>query len=159
MVQEQEIVKKSGMSLELRKFEPSEYERLAQIRNSIFPDDELSAAELKSFDDNLDKTKYYFQRYSCLNKESGEIVGFGSIGHMPWMFNPGRYHGGIIVDKHHGNRGIGQFIYENLMKSLKERKATEVWGFSREDRPVALTFLPNRGFKETIPKLKYCIIQ
>src|SRR6266705_402413 len=45
--------KSSRISLELRKFEPSEYERLAQIRNSMFPDHELSAQEMRSFDDNL----------------------------------------------------------------------------------------------------------
>jgi len=31
--------------------------RLAEIRNSIFPDYSLSAQELKAFDDNLDQSK------------------------------------------------------------------------------------------------------
>ena len=70
------------MSLELKKFQPTEYERFSQIRASVFPDHPLSAQELKSFDDNLDKTKFYLQRYSCFNKDTGEIVGLADIGHM-----------------------------------------------------------------------------
>ena len=140
--------KSSRMSLGLRKFEPSEYERLAQIRNSMFPDHELSAQEMRSFDDNLDKTKYYFQRYSCFNKDTGEIVGIGNIGHIPWMFNPRRYQGGIVVDKYHQLKGVGQFIYDNLVKFARDLQATEAWGFTKEDMPVSLAFLAKRGFQE-----------
>ena len=45
------------MTLEIRKFQPLEYERFAQIRSSVFPEDPLSSLELKSFDDNLDRTR------------------------------------------------------------------------------------------------------
>jgi hypothetical protein len=68
---------------ELKQFQPSEYDRFAEIRDSIFPDDSHSAQELKSFDDNLDKTKYYLQRYSCFSNDTGEIVAFGELRHMP----------------------------------------------------------------------------
>ena len=77
-----EPAQQAKMRLELKKFQPTEYERFAQIRASVFPDHPMSAQELKSFDDNLDKTKYYLQRYSCFNKDTGEIVGLADIGHM-----------------------------------------------------------------------------
>src|SRR5713226_5686615 len=116
------------MSLELKKFQPTEYERFAQIRTSVFPDHPLSAQELKSFDDNLDKTKYYLQRYTCFNKDTGEIVGFADIGHMVWMFNPRRFLGRIYVDKNQQNRGVGQYLYENLTGFLSGLNASEAWG-------------------------------
>src|SRR5262249_52376585 len=75
-------------------------------------------------------------------------VGAGNIGHVPWMFNATRYQGGIIVDKQYQNKGIGQFIYGNLLLSLKDLKAKELWGFAKEDMPASLAFLAKRGFKE-----------
>src|SRR5215467_4901849 len=122
---------KSRLGLELRKFEPSEYERLAQIRNPLFPDQEYSPEEMRAFDDSLDKTKYYFQRYSCFNKDTGEMVGGGNIGHVPWMFNPTRYQGSVLVDKQYQNKDVGQFIYENLLRFLEDLKAKELWGFAK----------------------------
>ncbi len=136
------------MNLELKKFQPSEYERFAEIRNSIFPDYSLSAQELKSFDDNLDRSKYYLQRYSCFGNDTGEIAAFGELRHMPRIFNQRRFQGRIIVDPNHQNKGVGQFIYEYLMRQLADLQAVEVWGFANEDMPLSLAFLTKRGFEE-----------
>ena len=136
------------MSLELKKFQPTEYERFAQIRTSVFPDHPLSAQELKSFDDNRDKTKYYLERYSCFNKDTGEIVGLADIAHMAWMFSPRRFLGRIIVDKDHQNKGAGQYIYENLIGFLSDVSASEAWAFGKEDQAISLSFLAKRGFRE-----------
>ena len=135
-------------SLELKKFQPTEYERYAQIRNSVFPDHPLSAQELKSFDDNLDKTKYYLQRYSCFNRDTGDIIGLADIAHMAWMFNPQRYLGRIYVDRDQQNKGVGQYLYENLIVFLADLNASEAWAFGKEDMPLSLSFLAKRGFRE-----------
>ena len=143
-----EPVPHARISLELRKFLPTEYERFAQIRTSVFPDHPLSAQELKAFDDNLDKTKYYLQRYSCFNRDTGEIVGLGDIGHIPWMFGPRRYLGRIYVDRDHQNKGVGQYMYEKLIGFLSALNASEAFAFGKEDMPVAISFLTKRGFAE-----------
>ena len=135
------------MNLELRKFRDSEYERLAAIRNSIFSDP-ISSQEIRSSDDSFD-TKYYRQRYSCFNQDTGEIVAFGSIGHMAWSFHPQRFVGSILVDKAYQNRGIGQYVYENMLEFLAKLNANELLASAREDMPVSATFLKNRGFEET----------
>jgi len=136
------------MSLEIRKFQPIEYERFAQIYNSSFPNNPFSAHELKAWDDNLDKTKYYFQRYSCYNKQTSEMLGVGALGHVPWMFNPRKYQARIFVDKNHQNKGVGQFIYESLMKQLVDLQAVAAYAWAKEDDTIALSFLANRGFTE-----------
>jgi RimJ/RimL family protein N-acetyltransferase len=138
----------TGKNLQLKKFQPSEYERLAEIRNSIFSDYSLSAQELKAFDDNLDQSKYYLQRYSCFSNDTREIVAIGEVGHIPWMFNPRRFQGRILVDPNHQNRGVGQFIYENLMRHLEDLQALEIWAFAKEDMSLSLAFLAKRGFEE-----------
>ena len=136
------------MNLELRKFEPSEYERLAQIRNSIFVDNLASSHELRSFDDNFDTAKYYRQRYSCFNPDTDEIVAFGSIGHMAWSFHPQRFVGTTLVDRVYQNKGVGQFIYVELLKFLENLHAQELLASAREDMPVSTAFLEKRGFRE-----------
>ncbi len=140
----------TGTNLELKKFQPSGYERFAEILNSIFPDSSLSASaqELKSFDDNRDGSKYYLQRYSCFSSDTGEIVALGELRHMPWMFNPRKFQGRILVDPNHQNRGVGRFVYEDLMRQLANLQAVEAWAFAREDMPVSLAFLTKRGFEE-----------
>ncbi|HET7405226.1 MAG TPA: GNAT family N-acetyltransferase, partial [Candidatus Bathyarchaeia archaeon] len=134
------------MNLELRKFRQTEYDRLATIRNSIFSDP-MSSQEIKSSDDSFD-TKYYRQRYSCFNLNTGEILAFGSIGHMAWSFHPQRFVGSILVDKAYQNRGIGQYIYEKMLELLAKLNANELLASAREDMPVSTRFLENRGFEE-----------
>ena len=77
-------------------------------------------------------------------------MGFGDLGHVPWSFHPKRFQGRIYVDKTHQNRGIGQFIYENLMSFASGLQAEEFWGYAREDMPVSLAFLAKRGFRERL---------
>lgn len=136
------------MNLDVRKFQHTEYERYSQMLNSIFPDHPLSAEELKSFDDNRDKTKYYFRRYSCFD-EKGQIVGFGEIGHISWSFNPRRFSIRIYVGKAHQNQGVGHFLYEKMIRFLADLNASEVWAHAREDMPGSLSFFIRRGFRET----------
>jgi len=142
------LANSSKMKLELKEFQPTEYERFAQIRNSIFSESETSAQELRSFDDNLDRTKYYLQRYSCFDRGTGAIVGLGDLRHMPWTFHSQKFQGRIWVEKDRQNMGIGQFIYENLMKLAMDLRALEVWGAVKEDMPASIAFLAKRGFKE-----------
>lgn len=159
MIQSQQSLRKSlatehtqnaKMSLELKKFQPTEFERFAQIRTSVFPDHPMSAQELKSFYDNLDKTRYYLQRYSCFDKDTGEIVGLADIGHMVWMFNPRRFLGRIFVGKDHQGKGVGQYLFEKMIGFLSDLDASEAWAFGKEDMPVSLSFLAKRGFTERL---------
>ena len=139
-------MKRTG--LEIKSFQPSEYERFAEIRSAMFPHDSMSAREMQSFDDNLDRSKYYLQRYSCYSTDTGKIVGLGEIGHMPRMFHPHKFRIGIFVDPSRQNSGIGQYVYENLMRHSADLKAIELWAFAKEDVPLSAAFLTKRGFEE-----------
>src|SRR5213592_842558 len=75
------------LSIELREFEPSDYRRLAEIYDAIFPERSRSIDEWRFYDDSLDKSKYYFKRYVCLGVGNGKILGFGELWNPPWMFN------------------------------------------------------------------------
>ncbi len=136
------------LPLEFREFEPSQYERLADIYGRIFPERERSVAEWRFFDESLDKTKYHFRRYACLNVDDGEILGFGELGHAPWMFHPKKFWLEIWVDPQHQGKGVGKAIYQLLSEELNRLGAVTLWTGIREDMPRSLSFVEKRGFHE-----------
>src|SRR6266704_1968211 len=80
------ILAQRTLSLEIRGFEDSDYRRLAEIYDAIFPERARSVEEWRFYDDSLDKTKYYFKRYTCVNFSTGVALGFGEMWNPPWKF-------------------------------------------------------------------------
>src|SRR5690242_13736098 len=64
------------LSIEFREFDPSDYRRLADIYDAIFPERSRTIEEWRFYDDSLDTSKYYFKRYAGLNAATGEVIGF-----------------------------------------------------------------------------------
>src|SRR6266571_854403 len=76
------------LPLEISEFKADEYGKLAHVFGSIFPDYDRTPEEWRFEDESLDKSKFHFKRYSCINKETEEPVGFGQCQHVPWMYHP-----------------------------------------------------------------------
>src|SRR5712664_4585076 len=74
------------LSLEMREFDPTDYPRLLEIYNANYPDYSRSIVEWRSRDETVDRSKYYWQRYSFLERKA--IVGFGDVSHVTDMFHP-----------------------------------------------------------------------
>src|SRR5260370_8928940 len=85
------VLAQSTLSLEIRGFEESDYPRLAEIYDAIFPERSRSVEEWQFYDDSLDKSKYYFRRYACINSATGVALGFGEMWNPPWMFHPKKF--------------------------------------------------------------------
>src|SRR2546425_1067998 len=68
------------LSLEMREFDPTDYPRLLEIYNANYPDYARSVVEWRSRDETVDRSKYYWQRYSFLERNA--IVGFGDVSHV-----------------------------------------------------------------------------
>ena len=136
------------LSIELREFEPSDYRRLAEIYDAIFPERSRSIDEWRFYDDSLDKSKYYFKRYVCLGVGTGKILGFGELWNPPWMFHPKKFWLDGWVDPKHQGRGVGGAIYETLEHELKSHSAIVAWMGIREDMSRTVTFAQRRGFSE-----------
>jgi GNAT superfamily N-acetyltransferase len=137
-----------SLSLTFNEFQPSDYGKLAQIYDSIFPERARSIDEWKFFDESLDQSKYYWKRYTIRESEKGEIVAFGELGHAPWMFNPDKYWTEIWVDPSKHGRGIGSAIYRKIEEDLRKLGAIAAWASTREDFVTPIKFLVNRGFAE-----------
>lgn len=137
-----------SLSLTFNEFQPSDYGKLAQIYDSIFPERARSIDEWKFFDESLDQSKYYWKRYTIRESEKGEIVAFGELGHAPWMFNPDKYWTEIWVDPSKQGQGIGSAIYRKIEEDLRKLGAIAAWASTREDFVSPIKFLVNRGFAE-----------
>ena len=136
------------LSLELREFQPGDYERLVAIYNANYPDYPISVAERRSRDESLDRTKYLLKRFACTDLEQERIVGFGDVLSVPDMYHPRKFMISILVDPEHQGRGIGRTIYNELEEELSQRNAILAWTRVKEDLPIRLQFFERRGFAE-----------
>lgn len=137
-----------ALSLEFREFQQTDYRRLAQIYDAIFPERTRSVEEWKFYDSSLDTTKYYFKRYACLNSTTGQALGFAEMWNPPWMFHPKKFwiDGWVYPnDQHHG---VGAALYNKLLDDMNRLGATTAWMGIRENMQDPIRFAINRGFTE-----------
>jgi len=134
------------LSLEMREFDPTDYQRLLEIYNANYPDYTRSVDEWRSRDESVDKSKYHLQRYAFLEKKA--VVGFGDVSHVTDMFHPRKFWINIFVDPPVQGRGIGNAIYEKLNGELTKLNATGAWAGSTEKLPRLTEFYQRRGFEE-----------
>src|SRR5712692_2935212 len=135
------------LPLQFRDFEVADYDRLAQLYGSIFPEYNRTPNEWRHWDAMVDRSKFYFHRFAC--QDSGEIVGFGQCQHMMEMFHPNKFWLEIWVDPKHQNRGVGSAIYERLSHELADKRTVTCWAGTREDMTVPVQFAEKRGFVES----------
>ncbi len=136
------------LPLEFRDFEPSDYERLAELYGRIFPEYNRTANEWRHWDAMVDKSKFYFHRIACLGRSSGEVLGFGQAQHSIEMFHPNKFWLEIWVDPENQKKGVGAAIYERLSREITDNAAVTCWAGTREDMPIPIGFAHRRGFVE-----------
>src|SRR6266849_7947552 len=133
------------IQVRLEEFTPQYYARLAEIYNAIYPGYDRNTDEWKLDDEHLDRSKYYFKRYTCIDDASNEAVGFGQVSHGQWTFHPKKFWIDMWVDPKYQRRGIGGVIYERMDRDLTDLGATTLWVQSKEDKLDSSRFLSKRG--------------
>ena len=131
--------------LEIRDFEPADYERLVEVYNANFPDYTRSVAETRSRDESLDTTKYHLKRYSFVDKNTESIVAFGEVSHITDMYHPKKFALNIYVQPTWHRLGVGREVYRKLTDHLKELDAVTAWVQVKEDLPEQIGFFERRG--------------
>ncbi len=137
------------LPLRFREFEAADYERLAEMHGMMFPDYRRTANEWRHWDSMVDKSKFYFHRFACLDQESGKVLGFGQAQHAMEMYHPNKFWLDIYVDQKHHRKGIGSAIYEKLSEEMSDKEAVTLWAMTKEDMPLDGRFAEKRGFVET----------
>jgi ribosomal protein S18 acetylase RimI-like enzyme len=142
------VLAQRALSLQIREFEDDDYPKLAEIYETIFPERGRSLEEWRFYDDSLDKTKYYFKRYVCLNSATGVALGFGEMWNPPWMFHPRKFWFDGWVDPSYQRQGVGSALYDKLRKDFDHRNAIAAWMGIRENMTTSIAFARKRGFSE-----------
>ena len=142
------MTNQSTLRLGFRQFAPSHYDRFVQIRNANYPDQTVSVAEWRAWDDALDKTKYLQRRFECIDQNNDLILGFGEVSHAIDMYHPRKFMVNLLVDPPLQRKGIGRAIYDRISNELVNLNAIVAWSMNKEDIPVRVDFFRKRGFYE-----------
>jgi ribosomal protein S18 acetylase RimI-like enzyme len=142
------VLTSSTISVKIREFTPSDYRRLAEVYDAIFPERSRTIDEWRYYDDSLDPSKYYFKRYACIDETCGGTVGFGELWNPPWMFHPKKFWIDGWVHPEDQGHGFGREIYDHLNSELRKLKATTAWMGVRENMTASIAFARNRSFYE-----------
>jgi GNAT superfamily N-acetyltransferase len=140
-------MKSSAEDVVIQEFDPTHYQGVLEVYNTLFPEHKESLEELRHFDENWDYKRYDKQRYVALTSE-GVVVGVGEWGHSPSVFHPRKFWVDVDVHPDWQRRGIGTRLWDHLFNVLKERGAVELRSSARESMPECVRFLEKRGYVE-----------
>jgi GNAT superfamily N-acetyltransferase len=129
------------MSVTIREFTPADYEGIAEVDSSVWPDYPETAEHLKEGDDNRDQSQL-FARFVA--ERAGRIVGVS--GYEQWPRDTPRFWAWIHVHRDEQGRGHGKALYDHLLTELDARGATTLRAEAREGDERGNRFLEDRGF-------------
>ncbi|MDQ3693867.1 MAG: GNAT family N-acetyltransferase [Chloroflexota bacterium] len=131
----------------IRPFAATDYPRLIEIHNRVYPEDQYTVKELRYLDDAWDHDRY-FRSQVVAEDDGGQMIGFGALEHMPNQFHPDKYSLGITVDPPARRRGHGTALFDDLAGKLRARGAVAVRAWAKESEAEAQRFVTERGFVE-----------
>jgi len=132
----------------VRPFQPSDYEALAGIRLTVYPEHPLSADELRRTDEpTRGDARLRHERFVA--ECGGAVVAYGEYAQNPGMYHPRRFLLDVAVLPRWRGRGIGTALFDHVMRMLAPFDPLSVRARAREDAP-GVAFLTARGFRETL---------
>lgn len=131
--------------MQIRLATPDDYPALSNLRNLVYPDDPLTAAELKRADDNRDPM-CRFRRWVALKQ--GQPVGYALYTQHADMYHPQHFWLDIAVHPDYRQRGVGAALYDILSSDLQAFDPLVLRVQGRENQAERLQFWQQRGFRE-----------
>jgi GNAT superfamily N-acetyltransferase len=136
----------SSTDFRIREFASTDYARMGEIVAAIEPERGRSPDWYRERDErwNPDLLRHRL----VAEADDGLVVGWGEVGHQWWSFHPTKFGMRLNVDPSFQRRGIGSALYVHLMQLAEgEWHAEVVRSSTRENRPHAVSFLEQRGFR------------
>ena len=90
-------------------------------------------------------------------KESGRIVGIGSLVFIRKLSGKTAFIEDVIIDQHYRDQGLGKKLVLTLIKRAKIRKAKNIRLTSRPERVAANNLYKKLGFK--LKKTNYYVLE
>ncbi len=135
----------SSKSLNIRKFEETDYQEIVRLQNVVFPWINLSVESLKHRDENrAERCKH--QKY--IAELDSEVIGYTSYSQSEVSYEPGKFNINGVIHPDHQGEGYGAEFYRYLMDELEEHDPEELWSHTKEGKERAIRFLEDRGFQE-----------
>ena len=137
-----------GSLYRIRPFQDGDFEAESRMTNRLFPENPVSAEEIRHFHDSLEVPGVFKSPWAVEKIGSGEVVALGMIFHAPWAFDPDRYWVSLGVEPAHQHRGIGRSLYQTLEGIAISRRAKALWATVRSDHPRCVQFFERAAFVE-----------
>lgn len=131
-------------SVTVRPFE-NDYEALAEVWNSAYPDYPETAEENRFYDANRDP-KCRHERFVA--EWDGRVVGIGVYDQAAGMYHPRKFYVNVYVRADARGRGVGAALYDHVVRALEPYEPLTLRNGVREDAAAALRFARARGFVE-----------
>lgn len=130
---------------EIRPFTQEDYNDVATVHNAVYPDNPMTAQELRRDDENRDE---HCRCERWVVTLGGTVVAHGGFCQWPDTFQEGEYSliGGVVPE--HRGKGIGSALYALIERRLRAIDAKLVRSHGRADRDSSIRFLTARGFAE-----------
>lgn len=125
---------------------PADYAIMAAVLTAEHGDWPVSAAELAAADSARDPRFYHL---ALLAELDGEVVGVGTVGHIPYIHREDRFGIDLHVRPERQGQGAGKALYDTLLEGLASHHPGELITEAWEALPRPARFLSERGFRPT----------
>lgn len=122
-----------------------DYDAVVGFWNEVYPDNRLSAAELRRLD-AAHEPPYRFAR--VVAELGGEVSGTASFEQHAGMYSPQHFYLSVVVAPEAEGRGLGGRLYDRLLDDLEPFNPTVLRVQVRETHAPARRFAARRGFRE-----------
>jgi mycothiol synthase len=131
--------------MNIRKATPNDFETIANVLNSVWPDDRTTREALE---EEHQKTPERIKHGDFLAELHGDIVAYGDYSQFLGMYHPQKFGAWIHVMPEHRNKGIGTALYNAILEELQPFNLLALRTTTREDQSAGLHLLQKWGFTE-----------
>jgi len=123
------------------------YPGIAELINSLYPEQKVSAADIADGDRQLDP-KLKFRRWVAVEKE--QVIGAATYRQSVWFAHPQKFIIAVSVLPERQGGGLGSRLYDTVMEALQPFDPIALRANASGDRPQSIRFMEKRGFREVI---------
>ncbi|MCP4547444.1 MAG: GNAT family N-acetyltransferase [bacterium] len=131
------------MSFTIRPFTDADYEAMARVHNSAYPDYPETAADWRRWN-KLKESKINWGYFVA--EKDGEIVGMANYSNSSWAYHPRKFVMLVAVQPEARGDGIGAALYDKILAAVAEHDAVLVRSEVREDMEFERKWTTERGF-------------
>jgi mycothiol synthase len=132
--------------MNIRKATGNDFEAIANVINSVWPDNRTTAEALE---EDYQKTPERITHGDFVAELNGKIVAYADYSQFIGMYHPQKFGAWIDVMPEHRNKGIGTALYNTILEELRPYNPISLRTDTREDQAAGLHLIKKWGFVES----------